>query len=102
MNKIKSLSYEFEYVTTNNIKCNFKSEYKGFIDPYEANCNLTQKFIHMIACDNPRDILYSILEEVKEQLRSNNCIEESLEYLKYIFEFYNSFYFNYVIEYYNY
>lgn len=101
MYKLKSLSYEFEYVNTNNIRCNFKFEYKGIIDPYEANCKLTQKFIHMIACDSPRDILYLVLEEAKELLRSNTCVKKSLEDLKDIFEFYHSFYFNYVIEHYN-
>lgn len=100
MYKLKSLSYEFEYVTKNNIRCNFKFEYKGIIDPYEANCNLTQKFIHMIACDNP-DILYLDIEKAKEKLRANTSVEESLEDLRNIFLFYDSFYFNYVIEYNN-
>ena len=101
MYKLKSLSYEFEYVTKNNIRCNFKFEYKGIIDPYEANCKLTQKFIHMIANDCPRDIEYRILEKAKEKLRSNIYIVESLNDLKDIFEFCHSFYFDYSIEYYH-
>lgn len=101
MYNLKSLSYKFEYVSINDIKCNFNFDYKGLINPADANCKFTQKFIHMIAIDCPRDIEYRILEKAKEKLRSNMYIVESLNDLKDIFEFCHSFYFDYSIEYYH-